>query len=129
MSAPAKLEIRRPDREPTTFEIEPAVYTIGSDADCHIQLNSPDVEGRHAILTVRDEGAWIEDLAGGTLLAGEPVRGRAAVGNGVPIRLSHFTLVLTLPGVATVTTTASVAPPASPPPIHPTPPTPVAAAT
>ncbi len=128
MSTPARLEIRRPDHEPTRFEIEPAVYTIGSDADCNIQLNSPDVEGRHAILTVRDEGAWIEDLAGGTLLAGEPVRGRAAVGSGVPIRLSHFTLVLTLPGAAAATPpSASLPSPAAPSPVRPS--APVKAAT
>jgi len=120
MSKPAILEIRRPDHAPTTFEIEPAVYTIGSDQDCHIQLNSPDIEGRHAILTVRDEGAWIEALGSGTLLAGEPVRGRAAVASGVPIRLSHFTLVLTLPGSATVSPPVAVPPPAAArPPVPP----------
>ncbi len=120
MSKPAILEIRRPDHAPTTFEIEPAVYTIGSDADCHIQLNSPDIDGRHAILTVRDEGAWIEALGSGTLLAGEPVRGRAAVASGVPIRLSHFTLVLTLPGSATVSPPVAVPPPAAArPPVPP----------
>ncbi len=119
MSKPARLEIRRPDHDPTTFEIEPAVYTIGSDPDCHIQLNSPDVEGRHAILTVRDEGAWIEALGSGTLLAGEPVRGRAAVGSGVPIRLSHFTLVLTLPGAAAAAPVASAPPAAARPPVPP----------
>jgi pilus assembly protein CpaF len=121
MSTPAKLEIRRPDHEPTRFEIEPAVYTIGRDADCNIQLNSPEIEGRHAILTVRDGGAWIEDIAGGTLLAGEPVRGRAAVGSGVPIRLSHFTLVLTLPDAGTATPPPARVPssPAAPPPLTP----------
>jgi pilus assembly protein CpaF len=96
MKKSSKLEIRRPDRDPSSFEIDPGIYTIGRDPDCAIQLNSPEVESRHAILTLREEGAWIEDLGSGTLLSGEPVRGRASVGSGMPIRISHFTLLLTL---------------------------------
>lgn len=111
MKLPATLEIRRPDREPVVFNVDSGVYTIGSDPDCTIQLNSADVEGRHAILTLREDGAWIEDLGNGTLLAGERVKGRAAVGSGVPIRISHFTLLLTFASVA-----AAVSPPVPPVP-------------
>ncbi len=97
MSHTFTLEIRRPDRDATLFEIGPGIYTIGRDPDCHIQLNSPDIEGRHAILTLREEGAWIEDLGAGTLLGDNPVSGREAVRDETPIRISHFTLFITAP--------------------------------
>lgn len=94
MAQQAVLDIRRQDRDPTVFTLEPGVYTIGRDADCTIQLNHPEVEDRHAILTLRDDGAWIEDLGCGTLLSGDAVRGRAAVTSGAPIRIGIFTLLL-----------------------------------
>jgi len=72
-----KLEIRRPGKDPEFYTIKPGIYTIGADEDCRIQLNSDTVEGRHAILTVREEGCWIEDLgsADGTKVDGIPVGG------------------------------------------------------
>ncbi len=33
-----KLEIHRPDKEPSTFDIDMGVYTVGSDGDCKIAL-------------------------------------------------------------------------------------------
>jgi len=126
MKKTAKLEIRRPDHDPSGFEIEPGIYTIGSDPDCTIRLNRPDVEGRHAILTLRDDGAWIEDLGSGTLLSGEPVRGRAAVGTGEPIRISIFTLLLTLPNAIMDAPAAILPGPVPmPPPMPPPGPAPV----
>ncbi len=123
MTMPAKLEIQRPGHDPSVFEIAPGVYTIGRDPDCTIQLNHSDVEGRHAILTLRANGAWIEDLGSGTLLAGKPVNGRAAVVSGVPIRISDFTLLLTLVhGVAVeASETGRRAPVVEPPPPVPAP--------
>ncbi|HAS82640.1 MAG TPA: hypothetical protein DCS43_08220 [Verrucomicrobia bacterium] len=106
MTTSATLEIRRPDHQPDIFEVDPGVYTIGSDADCTIQLNSPEVESRHAILAWRDDGVWLEALGGDTLVAGEPVRGRSAVGSGMPIRIAQFTLVLTYGSKPPITTEA-----------------------
>jgi len=79
-----QLEVRRPDREPSIFAIEPGIYTVGSDDDCKIRIAHPDIDGRHAIMTIQDNGCWIEDLDAhsGTRLDGERIEGRHAVATG-----------------------------------------------
>ncbi|MEK7270754.1 MAG: FHA domain-containing protein, partial [Planctomycetota bacterium] len=62
MADPIILEIRRPDKDPSVFPIDPGIYRVGSDEDCHVRLSHRDVEGRHAVLTVRPDACWIEDL-------------------------------------------------------------------
>lgn len=97
MSLPIlKLEIHRPDKEPSVFDIEPGVYTVGSDGDCKIALPHTEVDGRHAILTVQKDHSWIEDLASetGTRLDGKSVDGRSSVANGQKISIGPFTLVM-----------------------------------
>ena len=64
MSETVQLLIQRPDGETRTYEIKPGIYTIGSDEDCRLHLPHADVEARHAILTIRDNACWIEDLDG-----------------------------------------------------------------
>ena len=94
-----KLEVRRPDRDARRFDVEPGVYTVGSDEDCAINLPHPDVEGRHAILTVRPEACWVEDLesASGTTVAGSPVHGRTDVLPAQEICIGPYALVVSGP--------------------------------
>ena len=51
------------------------IYVIGSGEGCRIRLEDSGVSTRHAILTVRDGVATIEDLnsTNGTLVNGEPI--------------------------------------------------------
>jgi len=99
MAETITLEIRRPGRDPRHFDIEPGIYTVGSDNDCKICLNHASIGGRHAIITLRADACWLEDLgsAGGTLIDGAPVQGRAPVAAGSEIRLGPFVLVFHLP--------------------------------
>ena len=89
-----QLEIRRPGRAPEFYPIEHGVFTIGSDEDCHVQLNGDAVESRHAILAIKEDGCWIEDLgsATGTLVDDVAVTGRAFVANGQEMRIDRFSL-------------------------------------
>lgn len=96
MGESIQLEIRRPNKPPSLFPIERGIYTIGSDDDCKIRLSHEDIEGRHAILTLRDDSFWIEDLDGrtGTYVAGERVNGRHPVNLSEEITLGPFVLMI-----------------------------------
>ncbi len=96
MTTSLKLEIRRPEKEPQFFPIELGTYTIGSDEDCHIQLNHAEVEPRHAIMTIRDNGQWIEDLCSntGTVVDNIKVTGRTRLLPNQEIKIHHFTLII-----------------------------------
>ncbi len=98
MSPTIQLEIRRPGKEPGVYAIEPGVYAIGRDEDCHLRLSHERIEGRHAILTVREDGFWIEDLDSteGTFVDRIRVSGRQPVVAGQMIGIGPFTLVLTM---------------------------------
>jgi pilus assembly protein CpaF len=56
-------------------ELTDGSYIIGRGESCRIRFPLPDVSERHALLTVRDGTAVIEDLrsANGTLVNGEPI--------------------------------------------------------
>lgn len=90
------LEIQAPGKAPTLFEIDEGVYTIGREDDCKIRLNHPEVEGRHAILTVHANGCWVEDLDAerGTLIDGKAVQGRAPLASEQQITIGPFCLQL-----------------------------------
>ncbi|MCK5850647.1 MAG: Flp pilus assembly complex ATPase component TadA [Kiritimatiellae bacterium] len=62
MSNLIRIEIRRPDKEPSLFDVGTGVYTIGSETDCPIRLAHPDIAARHAILTIRENSYSIDDL-------------------------------------------------------------------
>src|SRR5512137_410926 len=110
--ASIQLEIRRPGNEPRWFPIPPGVYSVGSDADCRIRLEHEQVDNRHAVLTVRENGCSVEDLASksGTMVAGTPVHGRADVLSGQDIAIGLYVLRVHF---------AAAAPPAPPPPSMP----------
>lgn len=90
------LEIRKPDSSIETREIKPGIYSIGSDRDNPISLAGGGVAGRHAILSLRAGGCWIEDLnsPSGTLIEGLAVHGRGEVLEGQDIRIGRYTLLL-----------------------------------
>lgn len=94
--ADVRLEIHRPNRDASIFDLDPGIYTIGSDSDCSICLPDPAIEFRHAILTIQDQAIWIEDLASetGTRLDGTPLSGRSPVKDGQQIDLGRFALIV-----------------------------------
>jgi len=63
------------DDKRSTVELEPGSYLIGRSPGCRIQFDSPDVSERHAILTVSETGASIEDLnsSNGTFVNGQEI--------------------------------------------------------
>ena len=58
-----------------TRPLEDGTYVIGRGAACRLRFDFDDVSERHAILTVRDAVATLEDLhsSNGTLVNGEPI--------------------------------------------------------
>jgi pilus assembly protein CpaF len=94
--ASAVLEIRRPGREPAKFPLDPGIYTVGRDEDCKLCLSHPNVGGRHAVLTIRTEGFWLEDLGAGsgTFVDGERLAGRQKLRFGQDIVVGPFILSL-----------------------------------
>ncbi len=90
------LEIHRPNRKAAIFELEPGIYSIGSDDDCKICLPGDSVDFRHAILTIQGNTIWLEDLSSekGTLLDGTVITGRCLVNNGQKIDLGIYSLIV-----------------------------------
>jgi pilus assembly protein CpaF len=117
------LHILQNGHSPRHFEITPGVYSVGSDDDCRLCLPHPDIAGRHAILTVRSDGVWIEDLGSdcGTCVDGTPVTGRSDIAPGTPIQMGPFVLRIGgTPGEAPTPERTEQAPIPSPePPLQP----------
>ncbi len=67
-----------------TRELTDGTSIIGRGESCRIRLNAPDVSERHAILTVRNDRAIIEDLhsANGTLVNGALIDGPVVLDGG-----------------------------------------------
>ena len=65
----------------STLALERGNYLIGRGESCRIRFTSPEVSERHAILTVTDEKAVIEDLhsANGTFVNGDAIDGAVAL--------------------------------------------------
>ena len=70
-------------------ELEPGTYLIGRGESCRIRFAAPEVSERHAILTVRDGKAILEDLhsANGTLVNGEEIDGAVVLDNGMVVQI------------------------------------------
>jgi pilus assembly protein CpaF len=112
------IEVRIPKGQPVRREVEPGIYSIGSDIDCRIRLSHKDVEGHHAILRIGTNEFWLEDLGTktGTYIAGNRINGRALVIAGQEIRIGPFILVLNPDSQPKVSPPSAVtAPVASPP--------------
>ena len=72
-----------------TREIADGAYLIGRGEGCRIRLNAPDVSERHAVMTVRDGRAVIEDLhsANGTFVNDTPVDRAFVLDGGKVVRV------------------------------------------
>ena len=70
-------------------ELTAGTYLIGRGESCRIRFLSPVVSERHAILTVRDGKAVLEDLhsANGTLVNGEPVEEAVILDSGMVVQV------------------------------------------
>ena len=96
MSSSTRLEIAKDGVVARVREIDPGIYSIGSEDDNTIVLPGPEISGRHAILIVRENGIWVEDLSSrtGTAVGDESVHGRSPVAPGAAIRIGRFSLTL-----------------------------------
>ena len=72
-----------------TREIADGAYLIGRGEGCRVRLDAPDVSERHAVLTVRDGRAVIEDLhsANGTFVNDAPVDRAFVLDGGKVVRI------------------------------------------
>lgn len=70
------LDIANPGQESNRFELPTGIYTIGRGDACKIRLRHPEISERHALLTLREPGVFIEDLhsSNGTTVNGMPVQ-------------------------------------------------------
>ncbi|MBU4200857.1 MAG: Flp pilus assembly complex ATPase component TadA [Verrucomicrobia bacterium] len=114
MTEAMQLEIRRPSGSSETHPIKCGVYPMGSEKGNKIVIPDSNVDRRHAILILHQEGFWVEDLKSriGTLLDGKPVAGRAAILPGQEIGIGSYTLILRSPAGAPL----PAPPPEAPPP-------------
>ena len=70
-----------------TRELTPGTYMIGRAESCRVRFDAPEVSERHAILTVRDGKAILEDLhsANGTLVNGEAIDAAVILDSGMVV--------------------------------------------
>ena len=70
-----------------TRELTDGTYLIGRAESCRIRFAAPEVSERHAILTVRDGKAILEDLnsSNGTLVNGEVIDGAVVLDGGMVV--------------------------------------------
>ncbi len=80
------------DRETRT--LADGTYMIGRNPSCPVCFSFPDVSERHAILTVRNGKAIIEDLhsANGTYVNGEQIDGPVTLDSGMVVQIGESML-------------------------------------
>jgi len=93
-------------------DLTEGTYLIGRGETCRIRLPFPDVSERHAILSVRDGTAILEDLhsANGTFVNGEPVETAVTLDDGMVVQIGASML-----RVSEKTAPADEPPPPEPP--------------
>ncbi len=93
---PWYLRLHPADGPTAVRELDPGIYSVGADPENRIALIGRGISGRHAILTLRATGAWIEDLDSpeGTYLDDCAIAGRVAVPPGQPVRIGPCRLTL-----------------------------------
>ncbi len=91
-----KLIIQTPGAKQNKFEMECGTYTIGSDATCMIRLNNPEIDARHAMLSLQPDNYWIEDFATrtGTFVNDSKISGGTHIQPNDNIKIGPFTLAL-----------------------------------
>ena len=79
------------DGERAVRELAEGTYIIGRGESCRIRFASPEVSERHAILTIRDGKAILEDLhsANGTLVNGEPIVAAVFLDGGMVVQIGN----------------------------------------
>ena len=79
------------DGERAVRELAEGTYIIGRGESCRIRFASPEVSERHAILTIRDGKAILEDLhsANGTLVNGEPIDAAVFLDGGMVVQIGN----------------------------------------
>ncbi len=77
------------DGQRETRELTPGTYLIGRGESCRIRFNLPEVSERHAILTVRDDKAVLEDLhsVNGTLVNGDAIDCAVVLDGGMVVQI------------------------------------------
>ena len=77
-----------------TRELTDGTYLIGRGASCRIRFDAPEVSERHAILTVREGCAILEDLnsANGTYVNGAEVDGAVVLDDGMVVQVGNCML-------------------------------------
>ncbi|NQZ69590.1 MAG: Flp pilus assembly complex ATPase component TadA, partial [Lentisphaeria bacterium] len=70
-----EINIIKPDEPMTTASLQPGIYRIGKSPASHIQLNSPEVSSRHAVLNVQEGSVTVSDVGStnGTFVDGERI--------------------------------------------------------
>ena len=112
------LEIQTPGQAASRFELPSGSYTIGRSDACKIRLRHPEISERHALLAVRPEGVWIEDLnaSNGTFLNETRIVGRLPMHPGQTLRLGpYLLLLLDVPATSAAPETTPPAPPPAAP--------------
>ncbi len=111
---PWYLRLHLTDGPAAVRELDPGIYSVGADPENRIALMGRGISGRHAILTLRATGAWIEDLdtPGGTYLDECAITGRVSLPPGQPVRIGPCRLTLF---TAPPPPEEETAPPAAPP--------------
>jgi len=123
------LDIAHPGQPPNRFELPPGNFTIGRSEACKIRLRLPEVSERHALLTLRNNVAVIEDLhsSNGTTVNGVAVQEPTTVQADDVIGIGPCLLRVSLPGQGTAAepqpeppppAAVSTEPPPAPPPPH-----------
>jgi len=120
------LDIANPGQPSGRFELPTGSYTIGRGDACKIRLRHPEVSERHALLTLRDTLATIEDLhsSNGTTIDGVPVVEATPVHEDDVIGIGPCLLRVSRSGFASgpaAPQPRAAAQPATPPPLSPPP--------
>ncbi len=96
MPASPQLEVQQPGKEIALLNISPGIYSIGRDIDCKITLDHDGIEEKHAVLTIRQDEYWLEDLDTriGTYINGSPVHGRVLITANQHITIGPFIMTI-----------------------------------
>ncbi len=111
------IEITQPDGSVHRQVIVPGVYSIGAESGNKIVLPDPKVSRRHAVLFIRPDSAFVEDLnsRNGTLIDGQAIHTRAELAAGQECRIGDYSIRVRLPEAAAPAPAAVVAPPIAQP--------------
>ena len=94
-----ELRITHPQHDLQILEAPYGSFMIGSDASNRIVLDDGSVEEAHAVLTLREDESYIEDLMGaGVFVNGERIDNRRQVFKDVPIQIGNYSLVFGIEG-------------------------------